>query len=70
MTEPAAHVAFSKEIFYDTANTEALKNLTPAEVPLRAIAEPNLKAQVPFDWKWVAENADAMRAAFQDMLTR
>ncbi len=70
MTEPAAHVAFSKEIFYDTANTEALKNLTPAEIPLRAISEPNLKAQVPFDWKWVAENSDAMRAAFQDMLTR
>lgn len=70
MTEPAAHVAFSKEIFYDTANTEALKNLTPAEIPLRAISEPNLKAQVPFDWKWVAENGDAMRAAFQEMLTR
>ena len=70
MKEPAAHVAFSKEIFYDTANTEALKNLTPAEIPLRAISEPNLKAQVPFDWKWVAENTDMMRAAFQDMLTR
>lgn len=70
MTEPDAHVAFSKEIFYDTANTDALKKLSAAEASLRATSEANLKKQVPFDWKWVADNSDAMRAAFQDMLTR
>lgn len=70
MTEPAAHAAFSGEIFYDTANVESLANLTPEQIPLRAISEPNLAAQVPFDWEWVADNTDEMRAAFQDMLTR
>ena len=70
LTEKAAHIGFLKEIFYVAANVEAIQNLTPAEIPLRAISEPNLKAQVPFDWKWVSDNGDAMRAAFQDMLTR
>lgn len=70
MTEPSAHVAFTKEIFYDTASAEALKTMSNDELFFHATAEVNRKEQVPFDWKWVADNTDRMRLAIQDLLTR
>jgi mannopine transport system substrate-binding protein len=63
LTRPEAHAAFTKEIFYDTANKDAVQYLPAGERPNSALYKDNLSNAVQLDYtlaSWLAQNNDAL----------
>jgi len=67
---PEAHVAFSREIAYDTANRKALELLPEAERRKRTIYPANAEAMAPIDEVWVAENRAELIERWNDWLAK
>jgi len=67
---PEAHVAFSREITYDTSNRRALDLLPEPEQHQRATFPANAKAMAPVDDAWVAQNRSSLLERWNDWLAK
>jgi len=68
MTDPAAHLAFSKQIVYDTSNKAAADMVPEADKPFRASTPANWNAQAVPDWQWIAAHQDELQKRFAQVL--
>lgn len=63
LTRPEAHAAFTKQIFYDTANKRAADFMPAGERPNSALYGDNLKKAVLLDYElasWLGKNHDQL----------
>jgi mannopine transport system substrate-binding protein len=63
MTRPEAHAAFTKQIFYDTANKRAAEFMAESDRPNSALFGDNLKKAVLLDYElasWLGKNHDKL----------
>ncbi len=70
MTNPEAHLAFSRDLVYDTSNRMALDLVTAEEMPLRSLAPENIAQQIPVDFAFLADNLPDMRTRYRDVISR
>jgi len=63
LTRPEAHAAFTKQIFYDTANKRSVEFLPANERPNSALYGDNLSKTVQLDYplaEWLGKNHDKL----------
>lgn len=71
MGRPEAHLAFSRQMFYDTSNRLALDLVPPAERPARATFLANWQAMVDVEGHpWVIENTPRIVERWNSWLAR
>lgn len=70
MDRPEAHLAFSRQIVYDTSNRKALELLPAPERPTRPTFDANWKSMLDIDYKWVADNRDRIVERWNAWLAR
>lgn len=60
LDRPEAHAAFSRAMYYDTANKKVLDSLSEEERKKRVTYEENLRSMVEMDFRWIAANRDRL----------
>ncbi len=70
MTRPEAHLAFSKQIVYDTSNRKAQDLIPEADRPSLVTFDRNWSSVVALDFEWVAKNRASLLARWNAWIAR